>query len=705
MINKNKFYFLFVVSQWTNAALATEVASYFSEQDLLVEIPVIAGVSHMEQRVSDTPTSVTIIDRRTIESSTATDLGDLFRLVPGFQAYFVNGNRYGVNYHALGDEYPRRLEVKIDGRSIYESLFSAVVWPTLGIDLSDIERIEIVRGSNAPADGSNAFLGSVNIITRSPLLENGWSLYSQIGSNATRNATLAYGGTLGDLAVRTTLQTRNNHGFAANSIIDNRDDLESEALNFTGVWTPHSSDEIRFGAGVSRSEVGLNESVEFFERNYEYNFQSIQWSHLFETGNKFELLFYRNDYRFDDKDSSPLISEFLSQQAGETVSPEAVLFLTGGRPDKRINLTGNDDVESERWDLELRTSYQPQDDLRAVSGIAARYDRVNSPFLFDTRKDLDEWSYRAYTNMEWMPHPRWVVNAGILGEDHSVTGSHLSSRLGANFKFTETSTMRAAFNRGYRAPTLLETFSKNLLRYDESLVLDAQIVADPDIEKEKLRSIEIGYNALFLDGTLSLDVKRFHEEIRDAIDVRSDPLPEDGEPLTLAVQTFLDNLTGEIWTLDDRVGVRTNGVRLDIRGLELEAEYRPSRKFQLRGVYTWLDPKGFRLRSTIPNASPKSDLADTSPHNAFAALANYTFDNQISLSLAYFRVGDTDYRGGDNIEGYDRVDFKIARDWQLPQSNLNLSFTVQNVADDYNEYVESNIFQTRYVLGLNLDLN
>lgn len=77
-----------------------------TEDDLLTDIPMVTSVTHMDQTLLQAPASVTIIDRETIQASTAVALIDLFRMVPGFQSYFVNGARMGVTYHALGDEYP-----------------------------------------------------------------------------------------------------------------------------------------------------------------------------------------------------------------------------------------------------------------------------------------------------------------------------------------------------------------------------------------------------------------------------------------------------------------------------------------------------------------------------------------------------------------------------------------------------------------------
>lgn len=61
----------------------------------------------------------------------------------------------------------------IDGRSVYSPLFSIVDWTHLDIDIDDIERIEVIRGPNAPVYGSNAFLSTVNIITRQPFQDRG----------------------------------------------------------------------------------------------------------------------------------------------------------------------------------------------------------------------------------------------------------------------------------------------------------------------------------------------------------------------------------------------------------------------------------------------------------------------------------------------------------------------------------------------------
>ena len=86
---------LVLISLSVPTSIASAEISILTEDDLLVEIPMVSSVTHMQQTLPQTPASVTIIDRQTIQASTAVDITDLFRLVPGFQTYYVNGSRRG----------------------------------------------------------------------------------------------------------------------------------------------------------------------------------------------------------------------------------------------------------------------------------------------------------------------------------------------------------------------------------------------------------------------------------------------------------------------------------------------------------------------------------------------------------------------------------------------------------------------------------
>ena len=129
--------------------------SLLSEQEFLAELPVVLTASRLAQPQAEAPAAVTIIDRQMIDASGARNLSEVFRLVPGFQVEFENGHRHVVGYHGLADEFSRRLQVLIDGRSVYRPSFGGVSWSDLPIALDDIERIEVIRGPNAVTYGAN----------------------------------------------------------------------------------------------------------------------------------------------------------------------------------------------------------------------------------------------------------------------------------------------------------------------------------------------------------------------------------------------------------------------------------------------------------------------------------------------------------------------------------------------------------------------
>ena len=193
------------------SAVAADEDIYFSD------LPVVASVSRLPQRQADAPTSVTVIDRDMIRASGARDLNDVFRLVPGFLTFPNNTDSARVTYHGLTDEeYSPRVQVLVDGRSLHSPLFrNGTNWATIPVAIEDIERIEVVRGTNTVSYGTNAFLGVINIITVDPALARGFSVSTNYGNQGVRDYTLRSGGKLGESGdYRFTYQARSDHGLA-----------------------------------------------------------------------------------------------------------------------------------------------------------------------------------------------------------------------------------------------------------------------------------------------------------------------------------------------------------------------------------------------------------------------------------------------------------------------------------------------------------
>lgn len=125
----------------------------------------VATVSRKTQKLSETPAAVTVLTADDIRRSGARTVPEALRDVPGVSVAQIGANRWAVGVRMAEGRFSNKLLVQIDGRSIYNPLFSGVFWEAIDLPMEDIERIEVVRGPGASLWGANAVTGVINIVT------------------------------------------------------------------------------------------------------------------------------------------------------------------------------------------------------------------------------------------------------------------------------------------------------------------------------------------------------------------------------------------------------------------------------------------------------------------------------------------------------------------------------------------------------------
>jgi iron complex outermembrane recepter protein len=128
----------------------------------------VTSVSRREERLFEAAGAVFVLTREDLRRSGARNLPEALRLVPGLHVAQINGSQWVVSARGFSDRFANKLLVLVDGRSVYTHLFSGVFWEDLDIPLSEVERIEIVRGPGGALWGANAVNGVINILTRRP---------------------------------------------------------------------------------------------------------------------------------------------------------------------------------------------------------------------------------------------------------------------------------------------------------------------------------------------------------------------------------------------------------------------------------------------------------------------------------------------------------------------------------------------------------
>lgn len=159
---------------------------------------VVTSVSKRPEPLSAAPAAVFVIGSEQIRRSGAVSIPELLRLAPNLQVAQNGASGYaitarGLNGHSPAQNFPNKLLVLIDGRSVYSPLYSGVYWDVQDTLLDDIDRIEVISGPAATLWGANAVNSVINITTKPAEETQGALLNVQLG-NVEKGAGLRYGG-------------------------------------------------------------------------------------------------------------------------------------------------------------------------------------------------------------------------------------------------------------------------------------------------------------------------------------------------------------------------------------------------------------------------------------------------------------------------------------------------------------------------------
>ena len=165
------------------------------EELLSVEI---TSVSKKAEKASDAAAAVFVINQEDIKRSGATTLPEVLRMVPGLQVARIDANKWAVSSRGFNGFSSNKLLVLMDGRTMYNPLFSGVLWDTQDTMLDDIERIEVIRGPGASLWGANAVNGVINVISKHSADTQGGLLTAGTGTEENGFGSIRYGAKIND---------------------------------------------------------------------------------------------------------------------------------------------------------------------------------------------------------------------------------------------------------------------------------------------------------------------------------------------------------------------------------------------------------------------------------------------------------------------------------------------------------------------------
>jgi iron complex outermembrane recepter protein len=639
-------YFLDVQTAW---AEHEPTVAYVSEKDFFADMPTVLSASRLPQPQQDAPGAVTVIDHDTIAASGFTTVPDLLRLVPGMYVGYFKGHSPLAALHGLSGEFSSRMQVLVDGRSVYNSLIGSVEWNDIPLLLEDIERIEVVRGPNSAVFGANAFMGVINIVTHDPVKLNTSTARLNLGQDGQRLLSGQYVGHTSAWSYRLSAGYRADDGF------DNiNDGQQQKIINLRADYHPSGRDEWEFSAGYNDSRRDRGDVTSLYDQPHPENIHSsyvqAYWQRILAADREFSVRLYHNAYDLEGRVTTLPIPQLGNQT-----------FNIGGT------------LDLQRTDLEGQFIFTPAQDWRTVVGVGVRRDSARSPiYLGRAEREVNDKA-RLFAHGEWHANSRLNVNLGAMLEDTAYTGRELSPRIALNYRLTPDHALRAGLSRASRTPTIYE--EKGDYHFNLGPALIQQNKATGGLMSEHITSTELGYVGNFSQQGLTLDLRLYRDELKHLVAAQSIPFPAAVGGFTITA---------------------INRDQATIRGYESNLRYRPDSFTDITAAY-----------ANTRISSSDSDLERTMPVNTFSLLGSRKFGDQWQGSLGYYQISKVDpLSDGDLVPLQRRLDARMAYRFGAIQSIVkggHAALVLQNLLGDYQDFNRNNLVKTRAYLSLDME--
>lgn len=662
---------------------ASEYDDELTEEDFLQGMPLVMAATRLPQSVADTPVSMTVLDHELIRASGLLEIGDLFRLVPGFQVGLSwRDHHTATTYHGQSDGLSRRMQVLIDGRTAFTSQFGLTDWDRVGITIEDIERIEVVRGPAGSAYGSNAFSAAINIVTRDPVTAPSTELFSTVGSAASRQAGARYRYVGDKLEYTASANYLSSDGFD-----DGNNEVDVYSLRWQGRYQLAGHRLLDWQVGHAD---GLSGRGGRLERLDPVGDKEVQEQYLVgrlttqqASDNEWYVQFSYNRTRQDDRNYAGTVADVLNF-AGVPLSD------LGAYPQLSASdatFAGPYDYHADRIDLEAQQLLTFNGHSRLVWGAGARQNRIKGFLVVSEDDYIEDRGGRLYGNWEYR-RGDWLLNAGGMYESGDLADGNLSSRLGVNYRLASNHSLRVSWAQGWRQPFVGEAYHDLALKTASGESVERFIEVPQTPKPEKITTWELGYNGSWADGRLQSEWKLYRENIRNEIQETFDPFA----PEVLSI--FSGGVSGVI--------NRTNGGETDIDGIEGNLDYRFSDSGRL-----WLSYAYSSVEQQLPVLAVRGFYGHSgTPRHTASVLLSQQLGGGWSASLGYYYLDEMAwFMWGGDTDAYGRLDLRLAKQWRLGNQDVEVELIGQSLNGSYSEFTPANQFDSRYFLRVRLSLD
>ena len=492
-----------MMKKFTKLSLGLSLVPFFAISTVNAEDVenIIVTESRIPTIVSESLSSISIIEREDIERYQASDLYDLMSRLTSVSLLRSGSRGSLTNLFVRGNESDHTL-ILVDGIRIGTASAGSA---TLGlIDTNTIERIEVVRGPKSSLYGADAIGGVVNIITRDAADMDSLRVKSSFGSNGTKETTLSAG----------TIQGKSSYSVVLNTYKTDGIDSTYDTSFLHGDKDGHENDSIalRYGYEIS-DDAKFNLSYNSNDSETDYDASCSKWEQVLDENG--ESVIGANgwpEWREEESDcyiynqakitslSSSLelnINDYWSSnlQLGrstddaEEFSPNADLSL--------YDLKGvfNTTKTEGTW-LNL---FKLEDNSLLTLGLDYLKDELDAltAFPVDSRDNK-----AAFLQYKFQSKDSDVI-FGARRDDNEQFGEHTTVSILAGENVTDNIRLNFSFGEGFKAPTF------------NDLYWPGNNKSNPNLLPEKSKNVEVGLKANW--DVASLDMAIFKNQLENLI--------------------------------------------------------------------------------------------------------------------------------------------------------------------------------------------
>lgn len=544
-------------------SLPSASPSFGLETDGDVDQSIFVTPTRLKQSPHDTPSSVSKITEKTIQNLQLKNVTDIFRYVAGMIQANASGNQPRVSYHGTNGLTPRRMQVLLNGISVYRPSYAEVTWPELPISINDISYVEIVRSPSAATYGANSMLAVINIVTKAPRASGSKHISFSTSNNDTNNTSLSVADDVGrNAAYRVGLSAHSDDGYDKNFAgVDRHDGSRLQRLNAQAEINHSDATTTKYYLATSKNALDLefrdSGQQTFPDVNDEYSLIKLELDHALNSNHELKLSSYYTllEQELDWRTCYPTI--FFSENLRRLYSqnPQYAQTLvsgsipTGGSSEddalrnaillERITLGAsalsptcgwvNEDGKETKASIQLQDTYIFNDDLRFVGGFEILEETLDNETFVGGQ--VSAATYMASLNAEYR-FSDFLLNAGGLAEqdNDNLESPAFSPRVALNYRLDDVSTVRFAFSKAVRTPDIQENkrdWNYYMTEMTPPYPLDGRtegyfyLNASPNnkVTSEHIKSREVSYyratrtNLESHSVTTMMDVKFFYDSL------------------------------------------------------------------------------------------------------------------------------------------------------------------------------------------------